>query len=164
MEEMFADWWFADRLTLMGRKGKGIPIGGDGLLSPDEIRRVVRHSYPEVEIFATDAAYLTPTVDDIKTFLRESTAKDYTYTEERHDCDDFAQILQGELRQYEYYLHNNRSWAFGQAFGPLKTDATQLHAFNMFIGPSHRLWLVEPQTNEIASVGEFEYGVTSVFI
>ena len=158
MEELLANWVFDDRL-----KSVEIGFGGDGLLSPDEIHRVVKHSHPSATIFATDAAYLTPTFDDIQTFLQQSTAQDYTYVAERHDCDDYAQILQGELRQYEYYLHNNRSWAFGQAFGPLKSDATQLHAFNMFIDPSNRLWLVEPQSSQISSVGEFEYAVDSMF-
>lgn len=158
IEELLANWVFSDRL-------KSVDIGGGGgLLSPNQIHRVVKHTNPSATIFATDAAYLTPTFDDIQTFLQQSTAQDYTYVAERHDCDDYAQILQGELRQYEYYLHNNRSWAFGQAFGPLKSDATQLHAFNMFIDPSNRLWLVEPQSNDISSVGEFDYAVDSIFL
>ena len=68
-------------------------------------------------------------------------------------------ILQGELRQYEYHLHNRRSWAFGMAFGAHRVDSTQGHAFNLFVDRQERVWLVEPQTNNISSVHEFSYGV-----
>jgi len=157
--EMFANWWLEDRVHAVGSSG-----WGDGLLSPADVLGVVKHNYPDVEIFATDRFYLAPNVNDIRAFLEQSTTKDYVYVAERHDCDDFAQIMQGELRQYEYTQGNNHSWAFGQAFGPEKADEAQLHAFNMFIDRSRRLWLVDPQNNEVSSVGDFAWRVTSIFM
>lgn len=63
------------------------------------------------------------------------------YTAEVFDCDDFA-LLMNALVVYASYKLLNKQLAFAIAW-------SKIHAFNIFITNNYRVYIYEPQTNQI---------------
>ena len=148
--------------NVLGRAPLSVSMGA-GIGNAD-IKAILRYQYGHVDCFITDNDYALPSIETVQTFLDSDTTSSLQYEVNRNDCDDFSAILQGKLRSYEYVHGGNLSYAFGQGFGPLKTDDSSGHAFNFFIADDRLLYIVEPQTATVFTPDEFDYRINSVFV
>lgn len=80
-------------------------------------------------------------ITQCREFLLENPVSDRKYVKERHDCDDFTYILQGDVTRWDSDL------AFGIIHG--KDADGNSHAWNVAIGIDHKIYFIEPQTDEI---------------
>ena len=151
------------RQHILGIPQPVAPLVGDGDISAQEIESILWHQFGKVDVFVTDMSYKMVDTLEMADFLDSDDTDKRTYFPSRNDCDDYAQILLGNVRQHEYDIQHNHSWAFGMAFGPMKTDETALHAFNILIDSSKQVSLVEPQSDVVYSPQEYKYTVRSVF-
>jgi len=76
-------------------------------------------------------------VDVLNVLDRNPHIADMEYIKTNLDCDDFATALHGLFSQ-----PNLGRFAFGYA-------VSKTHAFNFFVDRKSKIWLVEPQTNQI---------------
>ena len=132
-------------------------------ISGREIGRILRHQFGDVAVFTTDETYQLVDPDEFQDFLMVDETDERIYMLERNDCDDYAQILQGKVREYEYDRGHNYSWAVGMAFGPKKTDSSALHAYNFMITTDRSLYLVEPQSDEVLTPERSDWLIQSAF-
>ena len=95
---------------------------------------------PTNKFYIADIIYYLTSVSEMKRFLEYNKTDLRTYVPERWDCDEFSFSLMG----YENY------WAGDLAFG-IAWSLT--HAFNIFIDDQKKLWVIEPQTDQM-----WEYG------
>ena len=139
---------------------------GPGEMDALELATVLRHNFlgDSLDVILTDRSYHLVEPDELALFLEEDGTEARVYYVERNDCDDYATILLGNVRQYEYTHNYNRSWAFGMAFGPLKSDASQHHAFNVVVDSNKQVHLLEPQTDAVYPPNEYEYLVDLVMM
>jgi len=94
----------------------------------------------------TDTNYKLVDVDKLKTFLARNSTSSRQYVSDSNDCDDFALILLGDVTRWDSSL------AFGIAF-VVKEDG-DYHALNVLISTQKKVYLVEPQSDEVFEVPE----------
>ena len=87
----------------------------------------------------TDRAMKLVDIEHMKGFLAENPVSSRKYVKEKHDCDDFAYILQGDITRWDSDL------AFGIVHG--RTVDSSGHAWNVCIGTDRKIWFIEPQTD-----------------
>jgi len=81
-----------------------------------------------------DKQYKLYSFDEVYDFIKYDNLSFKKYKSEYHDCDDFALILLGRLKEkFE-----------GGAFG---LGLSTTHAFNVFVDDKKILWIIEPQTD-----------------
>ena len=84
----------------------------------------------------TDYNYFLPNKKQVEEFLKYDLTNYKQYKKESFDCDDFALVLLGKLKNHF------KGFAFG--FG-----MSDSHAFNVFIDNEKQLWIIEPQNDKI---------------
>jgi hypothetical protein len=89
----------------------------------------------------TDTRYKLVDINQLKIFLSRNTVNSRKYVSDSNDCDDFALILLGDVTRWDSDL------AFGIAF-VVKEDG-DYHALNVLISTQKKVYLVEPQTDEV---------------
>ena len=96
-----------------------------------------------------DLFYYTLPLDDWKKVLTkiQQTFK-AVWTYEIFDCDDFA-LLTSAMLTYAWYKSVATVLSLQLAFG---IAWSKTHAYNVFIDNNRKVWIYEPQTNEI--IGE----------
>jgi hypothetical protein len=106
----------------------------------DQIEMAIKRLLPEAAVLLPDWEYWTTNVQDYMNFLELDDTDKAEYVDDFYDCDDFAYRLMGQLHHplYGAFAHGI-SWS-------------SVHAFNCFIDWNLDLYLVEPQTDEIALV------------
>lgn len=112
------------------------PIEGDAIVKVNDLH-------------ITDRTFKLVDIDHMRGFLDENPVSDRKYVKERHDCDDFAYILQGDVTRWDSDL------AFGIIHG---RDANgNSHAWNICIGIDRKIWFIEPQDDNVWRVeGEWK--------
>jgi len=99
---------------------------------------VLNGLFPKAEhIYLSDNKYWLCSEADIRKFLKLDATNKEKYLGEIFDCDDFSYRLMGQLSTPE--------WS-GIAAGVIWTE---LHAACCFIDNTGKLWLIEPQTDEL---------------
>ncbi len=92
----------------------------------------------------TDTRYKLVDINQLKIFLSRNTTNSRKYIADSNDCDDFALILLGDVTRWDSDL------AFGMAF-VVKEDG-DYHALNVLISTEKKVYLVEPQTDDVFEV------------
>ena len=107
-----------------------------------------------------DGEYWIPTIDEVNFFLKNTTIDRYQYHSKGFDCDDFAYVLAGQVRQNRYYQMKVRGlppeewlqWPFGMVWGSKFHGKSMYHAINICIvmdEKDHRkVVLIEPQSDK----------------
>jgi len=118
---------------------------GYGTISHLEIRKLI----PGVNI--VDSIYKLIKKEQIQSFLNTDSVSNLKANGETFDCDDFAIVLLGRLRE------NFPGFAIGYAHN-------DLHAFNIFIDDKKKVWIIEPQTDKIFTSTSDRYKLKVVLI
>ncbi len=109
------------------------------------------------KVTLNDQRYILPTEKEVRralldlgiSYLRSEREKDF------FDCDDFAIILWGKMKEYRH------GWAFGRLNVNNKRTALT-HALNFFISNERKMILVEPQESVLVKAWESFYDVLMV--
>jgi len=89
-----------------------------------------------IQVYAIDEQYFLGNFEELKAFLERDFTNLKLYLSEQADCDDFA------IQLWSRFKKINPNFAFGFAI-------SKEHAFNVFIDDKLKIWIVEPQTDEI---------------
>lgn len=92
-------------------------------------------------IYLSDPVYNLFNKEDIAPFLANNSVLANRYVPTIQDCENFAVRLWGRFDEY------SPGFVFGLAW-------SGNHAFNIFIDSNKQIWILEPQTNEIISLGD----------
>lgn len=84
----------------------------------------------------SDESYKLVDIDYLKDFLRLNPVNKRNYVPIKHDCDDFAYLLMGDVTRWDSDL------AFGIVWG-------HTHAWNFFVDTDKKVWQIEPQNDTI---------------
>jgi len=104
-----------------------------------DAREIIKsHFGMEQNIFLADVQYKTVTRDLVQRFLDVDPLDMEKWRKESFDCDDFAFQL---FARFKYVF---RGAAFGVCW-----IVNPPHAVNFFIDSSFKVWMVEPQTDDI---------------
>ena len=101
------------------------------ILTGIELRTILIKHYPGAYIVPIDRRYFLPSDDFARKQVVGSTIKDYNYRPEIFDCDDFAIMLAGKVKERQYKENWQHPMAFGFAVGALSTG--QAHASNLAV-------------------------------
>lgn len=89
----------------------------------------------------TDRTFKLVDIDHLQGYLNANSVSDRKYVKERHDCDDFSAILNGDITRWDSDL------AFGIIHG--KPQYGIPHAWNVCIGIDKEIYFVEPQNDKV---------------
>ena len=93
------------------------------------------------DLHITDRTFKLVDIPHLREFLLGNPVSERKYAKERHDCDDFAYILQGDVTRWDSDL------AFGIIHG--RDENGNSHAWNVCIGTDHKIYFVEPQNDRV---------------
>jgi len=102
-------------------------------------------------IFIADSTYISLSDSVLKEFLERSKTDRMDYKAGVFDCDDFADILKGDIVRYQYENKVRFPYVFGVVWGKFSIDGQEpcLHAINFSINENRKIRFIEPQTDEI---------------
>lgn len=98
----------------------------------------------KAHIYLVDAKYQLIEKSEMERFLKEDKTDLLTYVPEYFDCDDFSFRLMGQF--------STPGWG-GIAFG---ISFSKVHAFNIFVDAQKKIWILEPQSNNVGSVDDIK--------
>jgi hypothetical protein len=101
------------------------------------------YSTPDADIFLADGRYKLADIHSLTDFLRWNQVDKKHYLKTIHDCDDFAESLKGDVRDWDSHL------AFGTAWIHRENGN---HALNITVTKNRKLVFVEPQTDQMTEV------------
>jgi hypothetical protein len=107
-----------------------------------------------LDIVLVDERYYLPPFEDGAGIVRASTQAALQYRDETHDCDDYSRELLGAFGQAAYADGRQREpFAVGMLhcmFADRAEDGEAgAHALNFMLTEDKKLWIIEPQTNEL---------------
>ena len=102
---------------------------------------------PAEEIEFRDCYYYLITLDDMRKLLEWDKTDQREWVAEEYDCDDFAYDLWRNIARH-YHI------ALG-VIGVELPDGT-LHMMNIFFSAEGQVYVIEPQTDEIIPISEFD--------
>ena len=105
-----------------------------------ELTSLLKNYVPTAQIIMADNWKYLCHYDDIALFLAQDQTNKMEWIEETRDCDDFAFRLKGQF--------SIPSWS-GLALGICWTTEPYSHALNAMVTEDMKLWLIEPQSDEI---------------
>lgn len=110
-------------------------------------------------VHTADARYGLFKDSDIVRFLEANTTDQYKYHAEGFDCDDFAFVLAGRVREWYHGAKQDCGAAFGMLWGDIRKDDAPAeerpHAVNFYINEKQEIWLVEPQTDDLFKLNKY---------
>ncbi len=125
-----------------------------GAITDLEIFAVVNKAYLPAVCLLPDRKYCVTSVQDYRKFLALDDVDKAEYIDGYYDCDEFAYRLMGNLNHPLY-----GSFAHGMAM-------SISHVFNCFVDWKHKLYIIEPQNDDImeAPVEEDMYRIHLVMM
>lgn len=102
-------------------------------------------------IHTPDPEYYNPTMDEVKQILEETKIERLTYKKNKFDCDNFALGLKWKVGKTALKEdHREVEYCIGIVWGKIKmNDQWVNHAINWFIDDQGKIWLIEPQNDEV---------------
>lgn len=106
----------------------------------------------DFRLHIADTEYYCTPLEDAEGIIAASAVDTKTWTAERFDCDDFADVLKAHFAQAAYKDGRRRAaHAFGTCWGIIGGGG---HAVNFMINADLQLRIVEPQTDEVMKVAD----------
>ena len=118
----------------------------DYRIEPDELQQMFRdttenRSIAFGDLYLTDRTYKLVDIDHLKKYLRHNPVSKRWYIPDKHDCDDYSFILQGDVTRWDSDL------AFGIIHG--RRPGKDGHAWNWCVGTDREIWFIEPQDDTL---------------
>jgi len=105
-----------------------------------DLNRLLKASFPDCDvILLSDVIFSLTSKDQAQAYLARHI--NLPYVSEGHDCDNFSASAWG------YFCEGLKSFAFGVTW-------SSTHAFNFMVDNERRVWLYEPQTNEVFALAD----------
>ena len=120
-----------------------------------EMRTILKEAFslPSAKIFLSDGLYCCYSRTDLKKFLAANGVDKRKYHKQRYDCDDFSYSLIGAERAWFSKHNKEEGSSFGIVWGDLRRrpgdTERRPHAMNFLVDHNGKVWLVEPQTDDI---------------
>ena len=127
-----------DKFIQIPQQTSSARIGKDGL------KKAILNTFGDkgLAIFdQSDNDYKLVHKEYFETFLKTNTVNNLKYIPTSLDCDDFSDMLMGDVTHWDSDL------AFGTVW--VTTETGGGHALNMLVDTDETFWLVEPQTDKI---------------
>lgn len=124
-------------------------------LSSNEVREILKAEFgANINLLVDDGEYFALQKSDIEAFLAASTTDKLKYQPNRFDCDNFRDVLRGVILQwFAHGTGGDKGITFAAIAGDLRKasepDKPRYHAMNCFITADRKVYIVEPQTDEI---------------
>jgi len=119
------------------------PCRAEVIKAEDLVNLIVKTFGSDYEyyVFISDNLFRTISREAMQNLLREDDTDTLPYIEETADCDDFSDVLLGQLTR--------KTWTQGYALGQLWYYTDQFgHAVNLF-SDGEKIYVVEPQNDRI---------------
>lgn len=114
-------------------------------ITSEELRALLEiYSTPDAGIFLADNSFKLADIETLSRFLAWNQIDKKQYKKTLYDCDDFAESLKGDVRDWDSHL------AFGTAW--IHREGQANHALNITVTKKKELVFVEPQTDEMTPV------------
>jgi hypothetical protein len=143
----------------------GKVMGLSGRISRLELQaELIRAFQPFVEhhgIQCHDNVYWIPTPEDVDVFHERVDVKRKQYIPEIGDCDDFAVVTHGRVREMRWNLAAAKKipaaelypWTYGWCVGVRFRGEIVGHSLNVILQRDGRMWIYEPQNGDMWVVG-----------
>ena len=122
-----------------------------------EVSRIIQDVYPGVAInfYQSDENYGSLDYDLLRGIWNDSGLRDYRWTAEKFDCDDFAVCMKAAVSKYSYNQSRpaDKGSLCGIMWGRNREGA---HAYNFTIDPFGNLILLEPQNGQQIAHNEYD--------
>ena len=101
------------------------------------------YSTPDADIFLADSRFKLADIPSLSQFLAWNQIDKRQYKKTLYDCDDFAESLKGDVRDWDSHLAFGTVWIHRESGN---------HALNITVTKKKELIFVEPQTDEMTPV------------
>ena len=127
-------------------------------ISTEYIRGLLKKTWPDLrQIWLTDPYYEPLNYNEVKEIVEACSLKNFDFTNNIWDCDNYALQLHAKVQKYQYdliksgKLNSKYSWAFGECIGFNDNifSGKSVHAQNIAI--SDQVYLIEPQDGTIST-------------
>lgn len=123
-------------------------------ITKEEIKKIVKDQLRFTgSITFGDSQYCCPYKSDVVTYLKTDFTDTFQYKTELFDCDDFSRVLLGRFIEWYSQAKAERAICFGIIWGKIlkeeEQDTNSGHSVNFFIDETGKLWLVEPQNDQL---------------
>jgi hypothetical protein len=121
------------------------PKEEDVIISGDEVESIILNTFGsdyQYHLLIADERYRLMKKDMLINLLKKDKTDQYQWIEEDWDCDNFAEVLDGNIDELTY----PKGYAFGQLWFFTNTFG---HAINFAILDTKDIVLIEPQNDEI---------------
>jgi len=108
--------------------------------------------YPEAHIRIADSDYSAPTLQEFSAWLLEDRIDVRTYHPEWFDCDDFARALRCKIFKIGQALKTTLTVLYCEGHAP-----DDYHAFNLLISDTDRIFIIEPQDDQVVLMEDSTY-------
>lgn len=109
----------------------------------DGLKKAIVDTFGNKGLYVFDQSDLDYKLVDkeyFKSFLENNTVNHLKYIPTKFDCDDFSDVLMGDVNRWDGDL----------CFGTIWVNTTAgSHALNVFIDTEEKVWLCEPQSDKI---------------
>jgi hypothetical protein len=113
-------------------------------ITSKELRCLLKiHCTDDADIFLADSRFKLADIHTLQKFLAWNQIDKTQYKKTIYDCDDFAESLKGDVRDWDSHL------AFGTAWIHRENGN---HALNITVTKNRKLVFVEPQTDKMSEV------------
>ena len=144
-------------LLISKLKSKNLPAAPTitETISSAELKTIIKGAFGNsITIIKADKDYALYSKSDLERFLSNDKVDKLKYANSKFDCDDFAISLCGKERSWYRQAEGDAGSTFGILHGDLRKKETDTeprhHAVNYFIDENKKIWLIEPQTDEIS--------------
>jgi hypothetical protein len=113
-------------------------------ITSKELRALLEiYSTPDAGIFLADNSFKLADIETLSRFLAWNQIDKKQYKKTVYDCDDFAESLKGDVRDWDSHLAFGTVWIHRESGN---------HALNITVTKKKELIFVEPQTDEMTPV------------
>lgn len=129
------------------------------VLPSSEVREILKTKLRCDHLHLADGNYACLNREDVEKFLSSSSIDKLKYKKQSFDCDDFARALDGRACEWFAGADVEAGIAFGILHGDIRKDdapdKSRPHAINFFISKDKRVYLIEPQTDNIFKLNKY---------
>ena len=121
--------------------------------SGQHLRSLLWMEYPEAHIRIADEDYSAPTLDEFNLWIQTDDVSDMSWEKNYRDCDDIARAIRCRI----FAIGHEYKTTFTLCYAEGHTSTGEYHAFCIFIDDTDKIWVLEPQSDEMILCSESTY-------